>query len=90
MKRSGRLGAAYYDPFKATLYLLEDTADSTHFDLTHMRKCFLSVYFLLFLTYYFGKVIEQASPEVIITSSKSDDRFIEAVRAKSMRFSPSC
>ncbi|KAF8578057.1 hypothetical protein K439DRAFT_1654890 [Ramaria rubella] len=58
---SGRLGAAYYDPVKATLYILEDTADSAHYDLTEM-------------------VMEQASPEVVITSSKSDDTFIEKVR----------
>jgi hypothetical protein len=35
---SGRLGGVYYDPLKATLYLLDDTTDSTHFDLTRMCK----------------------------------------------------
>ncbi|KAF8517335.1 muts domain V-domain-containing protein [Gautieria morchelliformis] len=58
----GRLGAAYYDPLKATLYILEDTTDSAHYDLTRL-------------------LLEQASPEIVITGSRSDDKFIEVVRA---------
>lgn len=38
MSCSGRLGAAYHDPLRATLYLLEDTTDSAHFDMTQLRK----------------------------------------------------
>ncbi|EIN12874.1 hypothetical protein PUNSTDRAFT_111245 [Punctularia strigosozonata HHB-11173 SS5] len=32
----GRLGCAYYEPVQATVYVLEDTNDSVHFDLTKM------------------------------------------------------
>ncbi|KAF8470530.1 hypothetical protein JB92DRAFT_2838413 [Gautieria morchelliformis] len=63
---SGRLGATYYNPLKATLYILEDTTDPAHYDLTHM-------------------LLEQASPEIVITGSRSDDKFIEVVRAMSMK-----
>ncbi|KIJ54568.1 hypothetical protein M422DRAFT_73531 [Sphaerobolus stellatus SS14] len=56
-----RIGGAYYDPQKATMYVLEDTTDSAHYDVTQM-------------------LIEQASPNIVITGSRSDDKFIEKVR----------
>ena len=31
---SGRVACAYYDPVKCTIYVLEDTPDNKHFDLT--------------------------------------------------------
>ncbi|KAG6857157.1 hypothetical protein H0H87_008727 [Tephrocybe sp. NHM501043] len=34
---SGKVGCAYYDAFKYVLYVLEDTQESPHFDLTTMR-----------------------------------------------------
>ncbi|KAF9019023.1 hypothetical protein BDZ89DRAFT_1103526 [Hymenopellis radicata] len=57
----GRVGAAYYDPVKCMMYVLEDTADSRHYDLAKM-------------------VLEQAKPDVVLTSSKSDDGFIDTLR----------
>ncbi|KAF8297748.1 hypothetical protein DL93DRAFT_760795 [Clavulina sp. PMI_390] len=33
---NGKLGAAYYSPSTSTLYLVEDTAESAHFDLAKM------------------------------------------------------
>ncbi|KIK91641.1 hypothetical protein PAXRUDRAFT_796689 [Paxillus rubicundulus Ve08.2h10] len=32
----GRLGCAYYDPIKCTVYVLEDTQEDAHYDLTKM------------------------------------------------------
>ncbi|KXN88301.1 hypothetical protein AN958_07760, partial [Leucoagaricus sp. SymC.cos] len=58
---SGRVGAAYYNPVDCILYLLEDTQESHHYDLTTL-------------------VLEQASPDIVLTSSKSDDNFIDIVR----------
>ncbi|KAF9452964.1 hypothetical protein P691DRAFT_659812 [Macrolepiota fuliginosa MF-IS2] len=57
----GRVGAAYFHSLKSTLYLLEDTQESHHFDLTIM-------------------LLEQASPDIVLTSSKSDDDFIDTLR----------
>jgi hypothetical protein len=34
---SGRCGAAYYDPIKCMIYVLEDTQETTHYELTTMR-----------------------------------------------------
>ncbi|TDL23286.1 hypothetical protein BD410DRAFT_176959 [Rickenella mellea] len=31
-----RIGAAYYDPVKLTMYVLEDTSESSHFDVTKL------------------------------------------------------
>ncbi|GJJ15544.1 hypothetical protein Clacol_009822 [Clathrus columnatus] len=61
LKYSGQLAAAYYDPIKCILYILEDTTDYWgHFDLAKM-------------------VIDQISPTLIITSSKSDVKFIQGI-----------
>ncbi|TFK74859.1 hypothetical protein BDN72DRAFT_832972 [Pluteus cervinus] len=57
----GRLGCAYYDPVRYMIYLLEDTQESAHFDLTAM-------------------LLEQANPDIALTSSKSDEDFIEVFR----------
>ncbi|KAK0221916.1 DNA mismatch repair protein MutS [Armillaria fumosa] len=57
----GRLGVAYYDPVKCTVYVLEDTPESQHFDLTQI-------------------ILDQARPDVVLTSSKADDLFIDALR----------
>ncbi|KAJ3802460.1 muts domain V-domain-containing protein [Lentinula aff. detonsa] len=56
-----RVGMAYYDPNKYRIYVLEDTEETSHFDLTKM-------------------VLEQASPDVVLTSSRSDDVFMDTVR----------
>ena len=31
-----RVGCAYYDPVQASIYVLEDTQETSHFDLTKM------------------------------------------------------
>lgn len=35
---SGRVAFAYYDPVKGILHVLEDTQETSHFDLTRMRE----------------------------------------------------
>ena len=35
---SGRVGCAYYDPVKCVIFVLEDTQETSHFDLTKMRE----------------------------------------------------
>ncbi|KAI0731903.1 DNA mismatch repair protein MutS [Fomitopsis betulina] len=57
----GRIGCAYYDPVKCTVYTFEDTPENQHFDLTK-------------------NVLEQCGPDVIITSSKADDNFMDVLR----------
>lgn len=57
----GRVACAYYEPLKGLLYILEDTQETPHFDLTRM-------------------LLEQANPDIILSSSKSDDVFIDALR----------
>ncbi|KAK0244297.1 muts domain V-domain-containing protein [Armillaria nabsnona] len=57
----GRVGVAYYDPVKCTVYVLEDTQESQHFDLTQI-------------------ILDQAKPNIVLTSSKADDLFIDALR----------
>ncbi|KAJ7935731.1 DNA mismatch repair protein MutS [Mycena leptocephala] len=54
----GRVGCAYYDPIKCMIFVLEDTQETTHFELTTM-------------------LLEQASPDVLLTSSRSEDDFMD-------------
>ncbi|KAM5533149.1 hypothetical protein V8D89_013197 [Ganoderma adspersum] len=58
---SGRVACAYYDPVKCIVYVMDDTPENQHFDLT---KAFL----------------EQAGPDVVFTSTKADDNFIDILR----------
>ncbi|KAF7314371.1 DNA mismatch repair protein 5 [Mycena kentingensis (nom. inval.)] len=58
----GRVAAAYYDPVKCTIYVLEDTQETRHYELTTM-------------------LLEQVHPDVVITSSRSDDEFMDLCRA---------
>ncbi|PBK97772.1 hypothetical protein ARMGADRAFT_1044451 [Armillaria gallica] len=60
-EKHGRVGVAYYDPVKCTVYVLEDTQESQHFDLTQI-------------------ILDQAKPNIVLTSSKADDLFIDALR----------
>ncbi|KIM89101.1 hypothetical protein PILCRDRAFT_211886 [Piloderma croceum F 1598] len=55
----GNIGCAYYDPVKCRIYVLEDTQESPHFDLSKMQ---------------------QADPDVVLTSSKADDNFMDILR----------
>ncbi|KZT73910.1 hypothetical protein DAEQUDRAFT_702916 [Daedalea quercina L-15889] len=57
----GRIGCAFYDPVKCTVYTFEDTPENQHYDLT---KCLL----------------EQCGPDIVITSSKADDNFMDVLR----------
>ncbi|OCH92840.1 hypothetical protein OBBRIDRAFT_725988 [Obba rivulosa] len=57
----GRIGCAFYDPVKCTIYVLPDTHENKHFDLIK-------------------SVLEQASPDVTLTSSKADDSFMNVLR----------
>ncbi|KAI3616291.1 dna mismatch repair protein msh5 [Moniliophthora roreri] len=59
--QSRKIGVAYYDPVKCTIYTLPDTEESQHFDLMEM-------------------ILEHTSPDVVLTSSRSDDNFIDLLR----------
>ncbi|KAH7919581.1 hypothetical protein BV22DRAFT_1108014 [Leucogyrophana mollusca] len=54
---SGRIGCAYYDPVKCLIYVLEDTQESGHFDVSKL-------------------LLDQCSPDIVLTSSRADDSFI--------------
>ncbi|KAH9841446.1 DNA mismatch repair protein MutS [Rhodofomes roseus] len=58
---SGRIGCAYYDPVKCTIYTFEDTPENQHYDLTK-------------------SLLEQCGPDMVITSSKADDSFMDVLR----------
>ncbi|TFK40842.1 DNA mismatch repair protein MutS [Crucibulum laeve] len=57
----GRVGSAYYDPVKYIIYVLEDTHETPHFDLTKM-------------------LLEQANPDIVLTSSNADDEYMDTLR----------
>jgi DNA mismatch repair protein MSH5 len=65
--------------------VLEDTEDTGHFDLTRNgfvrspceRRIILTLFYL---------VLEQTRPDVVLTSSKSDDKFIDTLREHGNRF----
>ncbi|KZP31496.1 hypothetical protein FIBSPDRAFT_907696 [Athelia psychrophila] len=57
----GKIGCAYYDPIRCRIYMLEDTQESPHFDLTKL-------------------LLEQSDPDIVITSSKADDDFMDILR----------
>ncbi|KAL1744418.1 DNA mismatch repair protein MutS [Schizophyllum fasciatum] len=57
----GRMACAYYDPVKCIIYVLEDTQETPHLDLTQT-------------------LLEQAHPDIILTSSRGDDEFIDKLR----------
>ncbi|KAL1736511.1 DNA mismatch repair protein MutS [Schizophyllum commune] len=57
----GRMACAYYDPVKCIVYVLEDTQETPHLDLTQT-------------------LLDQAQPDIILTSSRGDDEFIDKLR----------
>ena len=84
MIRSGRVACAYYEPLKGLLYVLEDTQETPHFDLTRMREHFLVLVQRMTQSHMRHPVLDQANPDIILSSSKSDDVFIDALREYSM------
>ncbi|KAL0069824.1 hypothetical protein AAF712_003094 [Marasmius tenuissimus] len=76
--QNNRLGAAYYDSIKCTVYTLHDTDESAHYDLTKMSAGGPSNV-ADYLTDTFV-VLEQVNPDVVLTSSRSDDGFIDIIR----------
>ncbi|KAF8158095.1 hypothetical protein B0H34DRAFT_749503 [Crassisporium funariophilum] len=56
----GQVGCAYYEHTKQILYVLEDTQETLHCDLTRM-------------------LLEQVHPDIVLTSSKADEDFIDCV-----------
>ncbi|KAF8627457.1 hypothetical protein AX17_006270 [Amanita inopinata Kibby_2008] len=58
---NNHFGCAYYEPQRCTIYALEDTEETSHFDATRT-------------------LLEQAGAAIVITSSSSDDNFIDMVR----------
>lgn len=84
---SGRVGFAYYDPVKCTMFVLEDTEETPHFDLTKMSSWPNFLYnFAVILIFI---VIDQATPDVVLTSSKADDEFMDTLRDHSSFLDPS-
>ncbi|KAK7048433.1 muts 5 [Favolaschia claudopus] len=57
----GRIGAAYFDTVKSMAFVLEDTQETAHYELT-------------------TTLLEQASPDVLLTSSRSEDEFMDVAR----------
>ncbi|KAG8819348.1 MutS protein msh5 [Serendipita sp. 399] len=60
MCNSGSVACSYFDPKTGGLYVMEDTEENNHFDLT-------------------SRVLEQVAPDLVLTSSKSDDLFMDFV-----------
>ena len=77
------MGCAYYDPAVRILYVLEDTQESLHFDLTRMRKHFLDVRKWSCADFYLSTVLEQVNPDIVLTSSRADDDFKDMLAAHS-------
>ena len=78
---SGRIGCAYYDPVQCKIFVLEDTEERAPYDLMTIR----SVSPCRSLTYIRAKnvchlVLEQASPDIILTSSRAEDDFMDVLR----------
>jgi DNA mismatch repair protein MSH5 len=67
---------------KRVLYVLEDTQETTRFDLIRMCKLFTESRFFLLNDF---AVLEQVNPDLVLTSSKADDAFIDAVNEHSKR-----
>lgn len=82
---SGRVACAYYDPIKCMIYVLEDTQETLRFELTKMRQSFLVS--SITCVHHSLAVLEQASPDLVLTSSKADDEFMDALRDHSILFS---
>jgi len=40
----GRIGCAYYDPVNFLIYVLEDTQETAHFDVTKTRQSPSAIY----------------------------------------------
>lgn len=80
LPNSGRVGAAYFHPTSCILYLLEDTQESHHYDLTLLRTQFHSFQPTPCQNSLRKIVLEQMSPDVVLTSSKSDENFIDTIR----------
>ena len=77
---SGRIAFAYYDPLKGILHVLEDTQETGHFDLTRMCEFEVNSPSRLPCGSSSSPVLEQVSPDYALTSSKSDDEFIDTMR----------
>lgn len=77
---SGRFGCAYFDSSSGTIFVYEDTQEGKHFDLTNTRtSLFLFSSTRLVFAYFPTLVLEQCSANIILTSSRSDEAFIEVL-----------
>ncbi|KAG8850335.1 MutS protein msh5 [Serendipita sp. 411] len=57
----GSVACSYFDPQTGILYIMEDTEENNHFDLTL-------------------RVLEHIGPNLVLTSTKSDELFMDFVR----------
>jgi DNA mismatch repair protein MSH5 len=74
------VAAAYYNPTTCTIYVLEDTQESTHYDLITM--CASAFIYILDMDYLiFQQGLEHAAPNVILTNWRADERFIDIMRS---------
>jgi len=65
---------------KETVYILEDTEENNHFDLTTSSKSVVGPG----SQSHFRGVLEQIAPDIVLTTSRSDGRFVDHVRLYSM------
>lgn len=86
MSVSGRAACAYFDPVKARIYVMEDTQETGHYDLIRMGVSLSLLYTYMdmrILTEQKKIVLEQCTPDICLTSTKSDDAFVDILRAHS-------
>lgn len=76
--RRGKVGGSYYDPISCKLYVLDDSQESAHYELTQMRTLLLLDPSIL--QTYFSTVVEQIEPDIVLVSSKTEDGCMEVLR----------
>jgi hypothetical protein len=61
------------------IYVLEDTQETSHFDVTRTRQFYNGILeFLIFSQPAVrAAVLDQVTPDICLVSSKADDRFID-------------
>ena len=67
--------------------MLEDTQETAGFHVTRTRQSYKIFGFLIIQTAS-GTVLDQVSPDIFLTSSKADDKFMDLCGDLSMDFFP--
>lgn len=66
------------------MYVLEDTAESSHFDVTKLRESCKTLSFYATQTMLHLSVLEQVGPDIALTSTRTDEACIDFIRDFSM------